>query len=63
MFPEVDEDAALSEQVRRHSSAVPKHPNLRMCNYCEQRYCITPDSHETAITIARHLEKCVAEEK
>ena len=63
MFPEAEEELAVTAKVRRHSSAVPKHPNLRTCNYCEQRYCITPDVHETTITIARHLERCLAEEK
>lgn len=63
MFPEADEELELSTKVRQHSSAVPKHPNLRVCNYCEQRYCITPDAHETTITIAKHLERCLAEER
>lgn len=61
MFPEADDDK-LPEQVRRHSSAVPKHPDLRACNFCERRYCVKPDADETAITIARHLERCHAEE-
>lgn len=63
MFHEADDTPVLSEQVRRHSSAVPKHPNLRVCNYCEQQYCVMPDVHETTITIARHLERCRAEER
>lgn len=57
-----DDDDQMSATVRRHSTAVPKHPNLRVCNYCERQYCIKPDLHETTITIGRHLEKCLAEE-
>ena len=55
--PEADDSPRLSRTVLRLSSAVPKHPNLRMCDLCGHTYCIRPDDHETRITIARHIER------
>lgn len=59
---DADGSPQLSRTILRLSSAVPKHPNLRMCDLCGRAYCIVPDSHETTITISRHIERCHSDE-
>ena len=56
------EELELPRHVRRMSSAVQKHPNLRLCKLCGRKYCIIPDGHEISITIERHLARCHADE-
>jgi hypothetical protein len=59
---DVDDDLCLPRAVLRLSSPVLKHPNLRMCDMCGRTYCIVPDSHETTLTISRHVERCHPDE-